>query len=136
MAAFQIELSVISCANCFMQFAVDERFLAKRRNDRETFYCPNGHHNVYRCQSDVEKAKSETLLAQSALNEARHAQLVAERSRDKAIADKKKLERRIQAGVCPCCNRTFRDLATHMKHLHPKGIEGRDTKMLTDGRAA
>lgn len=36
----------------------------------------------------------------------------AERERDK-------LKRRVKAGVCPCCKRTFKQLVAHMKHKHP-----------------
>ena len=42
-----------------------------------------------------------------------------------------RLKKRAIAGVCPCCNRTFQQLAAHMAHKHPdykqpevKGTEG------------
>jgi len=31
-----------------------------------------------------------------------------------------KIKRRVQHGVCPCCNRTFSNLASHMKTKHPE----------------
>lgn len=31
----------------------------------------------------------------------------------------KSLSDRAHAGVCPCCNRTFKQLAAHMKTKHP-----------------
>ncbi|HYC31767.1 MAG TPA: hypothetical protein VEB59_05720, partial [Gemmatimonadales bacterium] len=30
-----------------------------------------------------------------------------------------KIKRRVAGGVCPCCNRTFSDLARHMSGKHP-----------------
>jgi hypothetical protein len=29
------------------------------------------------------------------------------------------MRKRIQSGVCPCCNRTFENLGRHMKSKHP-----------------
>lgn len=34
-------------------------------------------------------------------------------------AAKTRLKNRAKAGVCPCCNRTFKQLAAHMKTQHP-----------------
>ena len=31
-----------------------------------------------------------------------------------------KLRKRVKAGVCPCCNRTFKQLAAHMARMHPE----------------
>ncbi len=39
------------------------------------------------------------------------------------ISEKNKLSRqlkRVNKGVCPCCNRTFVNLANHMKTTHPE----------------
>ncbi len=37
-----------------------------------------------------------------------------------------KVKKRAANGVCPCCNRTFSDLARHMKAKHPDFAEGED----------
>ena len=34
-------------------------------------------------------------------------------------AAKTRIKNRIAAGVCPCCNRTFQNLAKHMAGQHP-----------------
>ena len=47
-----------------------------------------------------------------------HARLVAERARDKAVKDKRAVEKRIAHGVCPCCNKTLADLSNHMVTEH------------------
>ncbi|HEX9950777.1 MAG TPA: hypothetical protein VGB53_03340 [Rubricoccaceae bacterium] len=44
-------------------------------------------------------------------------QVEAERQKRRAAAQKgahTRTKKRIAAGVCPCCNRTFQDLARHM----------------------
>lgn len=37
-----------------------------------------------------------------------------------------KLKLRAANGVCPCCNRTFKQLAAHMSSQHPKYAEPTD----------
>ena len=39
----------------------------------------------------------------------------------KAISAKRRIEKRIHAGVCPCCNRSFPNLQRHMAAKHPDG---------------
>ena len=32
-------------------------------------------------------------------------------------------KKRVAHGVCPCCNRTFKQLKSHMKRMHPEYVE-------------
>jgi hypothetical protein len=43
---------------------------------------------------------------------------VQKRSLDKERQATKRLKQRVAAGVCPCCNRTFTNLAEHMAGQH------------------
>jgi hypothetical protein len=87
-------------------------FNTNRLRDKKNFYCPNGHSQAYIGESDVEKANR--LLREEQDRHKRTLERVneAERERDK-------LKRRVKAGVCPCCKRTFKQLFAHMKHKHP-----------------
>lgn len=138
--AFQITLVTQTCCYsfCGILFAVPKTWDNERRRDHSSFYCPNGHIQHYTGESDVQKANrlvAETeRTMQAKVNEARHAQLVAEAERDKAANANRRLERRISRGVCTCCNRTFEDLQRHMATKHkgyglphgsaPKQIKG------------
>lgn len=51
--------------------------------------------------------------------EAEDARAAAERRASAARGQVTKLKKRAAAGVCPCCNRTFQDLARHMAGQHP-----------------
>jgi len=101
-------------------FGLCESQYNRLRRDHSTFYCPNGHPRKFMHESDVER---ERRLRKEAENRA-----VAERAaRDRAEAEAKDmrtqlgtLRKRTAAGVCPCCHRTFRQLATHMKTKHPR----------------
>lgn len=65
----------------------------------------------------TEKAQMEREL-QAKLNQETHLRLVAEKSLKSEITKRRKIEKRVANGVCPCCNRTFEDLARHMSTKH------------------
>lgn len=120
------KLSIIECANCHMNFGVMPFFERQRRDDHQTFYCPSGHHNYYDGQSEAERLKAErdTAIRQRdaarvSRDAARDQADAAERRRRAAKGQLTKTKKRIAAGVCPCCNRTFQDLARHMAGQHP-----------------
>lgn len=122
-----ITLKLIECANCGMPFGVTESFQNRRRDDHKGFMCPNGHSNVYNGKTEAEKLREQ--LERSA-NREKSLSLVIDRQRDTiqskdhviraTRAAKTRLKNRIAAGVCPCCNRTFQDLARHMQGKHPE----------------
>jgi hypothetical protein len=117
-----VEFEVITCGECGIQFGVPPHWVETKRRDHSGFKCPNGHGRMYPGESDIEKAQRETREAQAQVNNERHLRLVAEKARDQAQIAKKKLEKRISHGVCACCNRTFENLARHMKSKHPEMV--------------
>jgi hypothetical protein len=87
--------------------------------DQTGIYCPHGHSHVIAGESEVEKTRRELEASRD-----RAAQLAAERDQAEASARAYKgaatrARKRAGAGVCPCCNRTFKQLAQHMKSKHP-----------------
>jgi len=48
----------------------------------------------------------------------------------KAEADTKRLKKRASAGSCPCCRRTFSNMATHMKRQHPDFVKDGGTNVI------
>lgn len=139
---FQYQLETVECANCCMTFAVAGRFIRDRRDDHKSFYCPNGHSNFYKGQSEAEKLKKQLEEKERALTweRSRVAELTRRKTRIenslravKGVATKaKEALARTENGVCPQCNRTFAQLARHMQSRHgvecnkpPKGSEVR-----------
>jgi hypothetical protein len=119
-------LNVLQCASCRMTFAIPDLFEKDRRNDHGTFYCPAGHHNVYNGQSEAEKLRQERdRLAQriaqrdDEIARQRDMRQTAERQAAAARGQVTKLKKRTSAGTCPCCTRTFANMAEHMKKQHP-----------------
>jgi len=119
------KLSVIHCANCGIAFGITTDFEERRRADHKDFMCPNGHSNFYNGESEEEKLRRENQrLTQNRAyleDQIRNREQQAEYERNRAKAFKGHLTRtkkRVSAGVCPCCNRTFKDLARHMETKH------------------
>lgn len=52
------EFEVLTCT-CGATYALPEDFLAQRRDDHNTFYCPNGHRRHYPQKSDEEKLQEQ-----------------------------------------------------------------------------
>jgi hypothetical protein len=99
------------CVECGVHWRQPKYLDDQRRQDKAAFYCPNGHGQVY-SESEADRLRRE-------LN--RVTQQIAQRddeikSRDKQI---KRMKKREANGTCPCCKRSFSNMATHMKHMHP-----------------
>ena len=130
---------VIECANCSVDFGIGADFERRRRDDHGTFYCPNGHGNHFPGPTEAEK-KAKQLERE--LDAARS--LAARESRRRADAESEarrkdyaaraakgqltKTRKRIAAGVCPCCNRSFANLARHMAGQHPNFVTEGDAR--------
>lgn len=107
-----VKMTDIECGGCGIVFAVPEKWRAEKQRTGDGFYCPNGCNRIYK-ESDVEKA-NKALKAERA----RHATTLARLNEAKSALTKSK--KRASAGVCPCCDRTFQQLARHMKCKHPE----------------
>lgn len=102
----------IECCNCGIHFAVPSFYRLKLRETHNTFYCPNGHAQSYPAKTEAEKLKEQLIRER-----AEHDQTRADRD-----AKSKQLHR-VAAGVCPCCNRTFRNLQKHMQTKHKEKLK-------------
>lgn len=118
-------LKIINCANCGMVFGITQEFQDRRRKDHEGFSCPSGHSNVYNGENDEEKLRRENqrLVQNRAFleDQIRERDVKIKHERKRAIAFRghaKRIKNRVAAGVCPCCNRTFSNVAKHMATKH------------------
>lgn len=96
----------------------------RRQHDNGTrpvtpIHCPLGHTHVPAGTPRTQKLERQ--LAQE-----RDATALARADRDQAEASARaykgaatRARRRAGAGVCPCCNRSFKQLARHMRSKHP-----------------
>ena len=113
-----VQTKDIVCVECGIHFWVEAAWVDERRADAKTFHCPNGHSLSWK-EKEIDQLKKRL--------EAKEAELARERTRseqkDRANAALRgqvtKIKNRVQHGVCPCCNRTFQNVARHMATKHP-----------------
>jgi hypothetical protein len=140
LAKFELEASWIGCANCGVSFAITAIFQRRLIDSHQTFYCPNGHSNIYNGKTAVERdrdAVQKKLDEERSTNEwlrgqldvSRRAADAAKKTASAAKASVTRLKKRCSAGVCPFCNRTFKQLQMHMKSKHREEIHA-------DGKAS
>lgn len=119
-AALGAATELIECGTCGINFVVPAAFVTMRKMDHQTWYCPLGHQRYW-----PEGKSRETQLKEQLETERRNTafwreQEAAARRREAAAkAQTTKLRNRAKAGVCPCCNRTFVQLARHIATKHP-----------------
>jgi hypothetical protein len=113
-----VKLARVSCCVCGCQFALPETQLEHLKNRGRPFHCPNGH-ELHFGESRVDQLKREIGALQRRLAEA-HQEIVNQKNIVK-LKDQKfqRTRRRVNAGVCPHCRRTFRALARHIATKHP-----------------
>ena len=117
------------CNTCGVNFAVTEDFQKKRlevRGPNNPFYCPNGHKIWYigKSDADIQRERAERLqqqleAAETRATRQREQREAADRRAAAARGQVTKIKNRVGHGVCPCCNRTFENLARHMTSQHP-----------------
>ena len=110
------------CGSCGVWYALPRVIYETAYREGGFWSCPNGHRRGWekgQTPKDIEKLRQER---------DRLRQRVAERDDEisgleKSVSAHKgqitKMRKRAAAGVCPCCNRNFVNLARHMKSKHP-----------------
>lgn len=123
--AVTVTIAAVQCGTCGTWFGLDAHFRRLALQDGRKFYCPNGHYIGW---SDTENAKlqRDLKLAQQRIQYAKEAEerasrraVSAEMSRRVTKGHLTRIRQRVGGGVCPKCNRTFRQLAAHMQCKHP-----------------
>jgi hypothetical protein len=115
-------LVVIDCCTCGVSFGMTTEMERARRRDHAWFYCPNGHNQHFTAKSDADLLAEERRRAKrlsDLLDDEQQQHRATERSLRATRGVVTRTKKRIAAGVCPCCNRTFQRLARHMAGQHP-----------------
>lgn len=128
-----VSLRVQDCPTCGVIYAITDDLAKRRQADGGSWYCPNGHSIMYRTpdvEMEREKAAEEELKRRRAEEALANARLELKylgmdyesekRSKAAIKGQLTKVKKRVAHGVCPCCNRTFANLARHMSGQHPE----------------
>lgn len=108
----------VNCCECGTVFGLESQYKAARKADHKAFYCPNGHPLCFGEETEVDRLRRNVTFWQE---RARDQEKITRQERKRAESMKGQVTRirnRISAGVCPDCNRTFRNLARHMTCKH------------------
>ena len=116
----RIEFTKIHCGNCGGHYMIDERVRAIAYQTAGDWNCPycqvRWGYEESEAQRLQKKLDRERGLRRQEVERREH----TERQLRAQKGENTKLRKRVKAGVCPCCNRTFRQLALHMKRMHPE----------------
>jgi hypothetical protein len=114
-----LTLATEECCKCGVLFAVSEDLRNQWRKTKATFYCPNGHPQSY-TESEADQLRRQLEAAQrdAEWQKNRAASMEKQLVAQRGVVTK--LKKRVGAGVCPCCQRTFKQLAAHMQTKHPE----------------
>lgn len=131
---FATRLETLTCGECGIQFAVPEAWIVRKRRGEEPdrgFHCPAGHSRTFtgeteaeRLQRELDAQKRTTKWTEERLESVRKERDHQEQRARALRGVVTKVKKRVGHGVCPCCNRTFQQLASHMKKKHPEYANG------------
>jgi len=114
-----IRFETYTCSACGIPFALTADFVQRRRNDKATWYCPAGHGQVFRGNTEAQKLQAQLDATTRQLENARANVDRVRHERDAVAKAHRKMRVRVMNGVCPCCNRSFENLRRHMHDQHP-----------------
>ena len=116
------EMSVsLSCFRCKCGFTLpDALYHSAKASEKISFYCPYGHEQHYpKGETEEDKLRRERDLLYQRVAQRDDEIKSLEARRRAAVGQVTKIKNRVGHGVCPCCNRTFENLARHMSSKHP-----------------
>jgi hypothetical protein len=121
----QDRLVVEQCPTCAVVYAIPEALKERglRYRGKVSIYCPNGHtwHYMGRTHAQELEELRDRIARERALRDQADASANGYRAAaTRARNERDKLKERVEAGVCPHCHRTFKQLAKHMKSKHPE----------------
>jgi hypothetical protein len=123
----QDTLVIEQCPTCGVIYAIPDALKTRglRYKGSVTIYCPNGHTWHYMGKTHAQELEElrdriarERALRDQAEASAQGYQAAATRARN----ERDRLKVRTGGGVCPHCNRTFKQLAKHMVSKHPEEV--------------
>jgi hypothetical protein len=126
------QLVAEDCINCGTWFAMEATLREQRIHDGKSFHCPNGHPMVFSENDSAKLRKARTELERANARADRNARWLREEEERRQASERSasalrgvvtRTKRRVGNGTCPCCNRTFQQLARHMHAKHPDYAE-------------
>jgi hypothetical protein len=117
-------LHVTDCPTCGVVYAIPDGLYRRGQRYKENvaIYCPNGHtwHYLGKTHAEeLDELRDQVARQRSLRDQAEASERAQRAAATRARNERDRLKVRAAAGVCPCCNRTFKQLARHMETKHP-----------------
>lgn len=127
-----VEMRQETCCSCHMTFFMPESFYkqCQEKKPNKSFYCPAGHSMHYTGETDLQKERRARQRAEQEKARLEQEAADAQAAQQRAERALKLHKKRAAAGTCPCCQRTFQNMARHMKAEHPEFVEGTGAKVV------
>lgn len=122
------ETLVVTHCWCGIALAIPANLHRTARDNGDTVYCPVGHGFSYgnSFRQQLVREREQRLAAKDQFARERERHLATkdllkheERSHSATRGHLTRTKQRIGHGVCPCCRRTFQNIARHMQTKHP-----------------
>lgn len=122
---------VVSCYTCGVPFGITSSIYRRVVTDAEgSVHCPacgnmtcwcesKAEKEIKRLQGELKTANTKTEMSKRTAEIEMDKRQRAENSLRTTKGVVTKIKQRVGKGVCPCCNRSFRDLQRHMNSKHP-----------------
>lgn len=134
-AVAYLPVEMVSAGNCWScgvpVYLPRAKYDSCQRDHAQSFHCCNGHSAVFAGKTEAQLLREEldktrenltkrlTWAEQNAID-ARQQRDAAHRQASAARGQVTRIKNRVGNGVCPCCKRTFKQLAAHMACKHPE----------------
>lgn len=122
--AVPVTLWVSDCPVCAVVFAMPKAMEKDRRENGQSFFCPNGHSLSFR-ETEADRLRKQLASVDADRKYAWQVYQEADADRKRTAASLRvtkghltRLKNRVEAGVCIHCNRTFQNVARHMQSKH------------------
>ncbi|MEE4384017.1 MAG: hypothetical protein V2J02_18610 [Pseudomonadales bacterium] len=119
-----VELAEVNCGECGGVYAISERYRRQKKEKGGFWTCPYCRTGWGYGEGELERERKRRHQAEQRARLAEDARQDALRREAAAKGQLTKARKRMAAGVCPCCNRTFKQVTAHMRRKHPEFLEG------------
>jgi DNA repair exonuclease SbcCD ATPase subunit len=109
-----------------MPHAITANLARQASENGHKVYCPLGHVWVVTetVQQKLDRERERREAAERRAQASRDLLAAEERSHSATRGHLTRVKKRTAHGVCPCCNRTFQNVARHMESKHPEFVQG------------
>jgi hypothetical protein len=121
-----VTIEAVKCGVCQAWHGLEAGFHQKAKQSGAYWYCPHCKSWIGYNETEIKRLRDE-LAREKHRAEQRQARIESlqretehlEHRRRGTLGALRRTQKRVKHGVCPCCNRTFQNLARHMAGKHP-----------------